>query len=148
LLIAGNALWENGMGFAWPEEGANPHLDAAFETLDAIEAIASAVVCRGHGAPFGEVGRSLATSRARPTAFSADPVKGAWYAMKALFVYDLFDMGPMAVAGVAGCLDRVPCHRPLAQRFLRRESRELGRMATRGPAAIGGRAHRTRRSAG
>ncbi|MBK8323121.1 MAG: MBL fold metallo-hydrolase [Betaproteobacteria bacterium] len=125
VLIAGDALWENGMGFVWPEDGANPHIDAAFETLDAIEALAPAVVIPGHGAPFGAIGRSLATARSRLTAFSADPVKGARYAMKALFVYALLDKGSMAVAEVAGYLGRVPCHRKLAERFLRREPREL-----------------------
>jgi glyoxylase-like metal-dependent hydrolase (beta-lactamase superfamily II) len=33
LLISGDALWENGMGFVWPEEGANPFIEAAREAL-------------------------------------------------------------------------------------------------------------------
>ena len=125
VLIAGDALWENGMGFVWPEDGPNPHIDAAFETLDAIERLAPAVVIPGHGPPFGEIGRSLATARSRLAAFSADPVKGARYAMKALFVYALLDKGSMAIADIAAYLGRVPCHRRLAERFLRREPKEL-----------------------
>ena len=125
VLIAGDALWENGMGFVWPEDGPNPHIDAAFATLDAIEALAPSVVIPGHGAPFGEIGRSLETARSRLAAFSADPVKGARYAMKALFVYALLDKGSMAVGEVAAYLGRIPCHRRLAERFLRREPNEL-----------------------
>src|SRR6185369_2434134 len=50
ILISGDALWENAMGFVWPEEGANPHIEAAFETLSAIEALDPAIVIPGHGA--------------------------------------------------------------------------------------------------
>jgi glyoxylase-like metal-dependent hydrolase (beta-lactamase superfamily II) len=125
LLVSGDALWENGMGFVWPEDGPTPHIDAAFETLSAIEALAPAVVIPGHGEPFSSVGPALDTARSRLEAFRRDPVKGARYAMKALFVYALLDKGSMAVADVADYLGRVPCHRRLAERFLRREPREL-----------------------
>ncbi len=125
VLVSGDALWENGMGFVWPEDGPNPHIDAAFETLSAIEALAPAVVIPGHGAPFTGVARALETARSRLAAFAGDPVKGARYAMKALFVFALLDKGSMAVADIAAYLARVPCHRRLAERFLRREPREL-----------------------
>ena len=125
VLVSGDALWENGMGFVWPEDGPNPHIDAALETLSAIEALAPAAVIPGHGEPFSSVGLALEAARSRLEAFARDPVKGARYAMKALFVYALLDKGSMAVGEVAGYLGRVPCHRRLAERFLRREPREL-----------------------
>lgn len=125
LLVSGDALWENGMGFVWPEEGPHPHIDAALGTLDAIEALAPEVVIPGHGAPFTEVGRALDTSRSRLAAFADDPAKGARYAMKALFVFALLDKESMPVAQVADYLARVPSHRRLAERFLRREPRDL-----------------------
>lgn len=125
VLISGDALWENGMGFVWPEEGAQPHIDAAFGTLSAIEALAPAVVIPGHGAPFAAPARALDTARSRLEAFARDPVKNARTVMKALFVYALLDRGSMAAGEVAAYLGRVPCHRRLAERFLRREPREL-----------------------
>ncbi len=125
VLISGDALWENGMGFVWPEDGPQPHIDAAFETLAAIEALAPAVVIPGHGAPFTGLARALETARSRLAAFAGDPQKGARHAMKALFVYALLDKGSMAVADIAAYVARVPCHRRLAERFLRREPREL-----------------------
>jgi hypothetical protein len=82
-------------------------------------------VIPGHGEPFTSVDSALDTARSRLEAFARDPVKGARYAMKALFVYALLDKGSMAVGEVAGYLARVPCHRRLAERFLRREPREL-----------------------
>ena len=48
-------LWENGMGFVWPQEGANPYLDAARETLETIERLDPAIVIPGHGEPFADV---------------------------------------------------------------------------------------------
>jgi glyoxylase-like metal-dependent hydrolase (beta-lactamase superfamily II) len=33
ILVSGDALWENGMGFVWPEEGANPWIEAAHDAL-------------------------------------------------------------------------------------------------------------------
>lgn len=125
ILISGDALWEHGMGFVWPEEGPNPHIAAAFETLDAIEALAPAVVIPGHGAPFAEVTRALDTARSRLAAFDGDPVKGARYAAKALFVYALLDKGSMAVADVPAYLGRVPCHVRLAERFLRLSPQDM-----------------------
>lgn len=136
VLISGDALWENGMGFVWPEDGPNPHIDAAFETLDAIEALSPAVVIPGHGTPFAEPGaRPRGGPLARLEAFARDPAKGARYAMKALLVYPLLDRGSMATGEVAAYLARIPCHRRLAERFPRRGP-ESGWLAPRRPATF------------
>jgi len=37
ILVSGDALWADGMGLVWPEEGANPALGAAREALATIE---------------------------------------------------------------------------------------------------------------
>ena len=37
ILISGDALWRDGMGFVWPHEGANPFIAAAREALATIE---------------------------------------------------------------------------------------------------------------
>ena len=52
LLMTGDALWANGLGFVWPHEGRNPFIEAALETLDRIEGLAPRVVLPGHGEPF------------------------------------------------------------------------------------------------
>ena len=119
ILISGDALWENGMGFVWPEEGDNPHIDAAFEALATVERLAPSVVIPGHGVAFSEAARAIAVARSRLEAFSRDPVKNARHVVKVMFVYALLDKGAMAVGDVAAYLDRVPCYRRLAERFLR-----------------------------
>jgi glyoxylase-like metal-dependent hydrolase (beta-lactamase superfamily II) len=118
LLISGDALWRNGMGFVWPEEGANPYIEAAHEALSTIERLAPAVVIPGHGEPFAEVAESIANVRSRLRAFAADPARGARSVVKAMFVFALLDRGSMPLAQVPGYLARVPCYRQMSDRFL------------------------------
>lgn len=118
LLISGDALWEDGMGFVWPEEGANPYIEAAREALATIERLDPALVIPGHGAPFEGAGASIARVRARLDAFERDPVKCARHVVKVMFVFALLDREEMAVAEVPAYLERVPCYAQMAGRFL------------------------------
>jgi hypothetical protein len=58
------------MGFVWPVEGANPHIEAAHAALSVIAALDPAVVIPGHGAPFADAKGSIATVRSRLDAFA------------------------------------------------------------------------------
>jgi glyoxylase-like metal-dependent hydrolase (beta-lactamase superfamily II) len=118
ILISGDALWENGMGFVWPDEGPNRHIDAARETLAAIERLDPALVVPGHGAPFANVAASIAAVRARLDAFHKDPAKNARHIVKVMFVFALLDKQSMNVADVPAYVGRVPCYRMLSDRFL------------------------------
>jgi glyoxylase-like metal-dependent hydrolase (beta-lactamase superfamily II) len=118
MLISGDALWENGMGFVWPDDGENRFIAAAQETLAAIERLAPAVVIPGHGQPFAGIAASIAQVRSRLEAFARDPAKNARHAVKVFFVFALLDRGGMAEDEVAGYLARVPCYRDLSRRFL------------------------------
>lgn len=118
LLISGDALWENGMGFVWPEEGANPFIAASRETLAAIDALEPAVVIPGHGEPFADVTGALARVRSKLDAFERDPAKNARHVFKVMFVFALLDRQRMAASEVAAYLGRVPCYRMLSERFL------------------------------
>jgi glyoxylase-like metal-dependent hydrolase (beta-lactamase superfamily II) len=118
VLISGDALWENGMGFVWPEEGANPWIEAAHATLTAIERLDPAVVIPGHGAPFAGAGGSIANVRARLDGFARDPAKNARHVVKVMFVFALLDREGMAVEEVPGYLARIGCYRRMSERFL------------------------------
>jgi glyoxylase-like metal-dependent hydrolase (beta-lactamase superfamily II) len=118
ILISGDALWEDGMGFVWPEEGANPWIESAREALATIESLAPAAVIPGHGAPFTDAAGSIARVRSKLDAFERDPVKGARHVVKVMFVFALLDRGEMALAEVPGYVERVPCYRKMAERFL------------------------------
>jgi glyoxylase-like metal-dependent hydrolase (beta-lactamase superfamily II) len=118
VLISGDALWENGMGFVWPEEGANPYIEAARDALATIEKLSPAVVIPGHGERFSNVAGALERVRARLDAFERDPVKNARHVVKAMFVFALLDREAMPVDDVAAYVGRVPCYMKLSQRFL------------------------------
>jgi glyoxylase-like metal-dependent hydrolase (beta-lactamase superfamily II) len=118
ILVSGDALWENGMGFVWPGEGAESAIAAALDTLCAIERLDPAIVIPGHGEPFGNVAASLAAVRSRLDAFARDPAKNARHVAKVMFVFALLDRGSMPLADVASYLDRVPCYGELGRDFL------------------------------
>ena len=118
ILISGDALWQEGMGFVWPQEGPNPFIDAAQATLGAIERLDPAVVIPGHGVPFDDVAGSIAKVRARLDAFGRDPAKNARHVVKVMFVFALLDRGRMPVADVAPYVARVPCYGEMSARFL------------------------------
>jgi len=118
VLISGDALWENGMGFVWPTEGPNEFIEAAQETLAAIERLDPAIVIPGHGEPFADAKGSIATVRSRLAAFARDPSKNARHGTKVMFVFALLDRESMAAADVPAYLARVPFYREVSERFM------------------------------
>ncbi len=118
ILVTGDALWENGMGFIWPAEGHNDYIDAARETLATIERLSPAVIIPGHGEPFADAKGSIASVRSRLDAFERDPAKNARHGTKVMFVFGLLDTGSMPLAEVPTHLARVPFYREVSQRFL------------------------------
>ena len=125
ILISGDALWENGMGFVWPEKGANPYIDAAQATLDAVEKLDPALVIPGHGKPFANVAGSVANVRERLDAFARDPAKNARHVIKVMFVFALLDRGRMAISELPAYLARIRCYRRMAEGFLARDPESL-----------------------
>ena len=91
---------------------------SALGTLEAIERLAPRVVIPGHGEPFEDVARAIATGRSRLEAFAADPRRNARHVMKVMFVFALLDRRGMALADVPGYFGRIACYRQLSQRFL------------------------------
>jgi glyoxylase-like metal-dependent hydrolase (beta-lactamase superfamily II) len=125
ILISGDALWENGMGFVWPEEGGNPCIDSAREALAAIERLDPAIVIPGHGSPFADAAGAITRVRGKLDAFESDPVKCARHVAKVMFVFALLDREAMRVDEVAAYVGRVPCYAKLSERFLKLAPRPL-----------------------
>jgi glyoxylase-like metal-dependent hydrolase (beta-lactamase superfamily II) len=125
ILISGDALWQNGMGFVWPGEGANPYIDAALATLGAIEKLDPALVIPGHGKPFANVAGSVANVRERLDAFARDPAKNARHVIKVMFVFALLDRGRMAISELPAYLARIHCYRRMSEGFLGRPPESL-----------------------
>ena len=118
ILISGDALWENAMGFVWPEEGGNPFIDAARETLATIERLKPSAVIPGHGAPFEDAAGAIARVREKLDAFARDPARNARHVIKVMFVFALLERTLMTAEDVPSYLARVPCYGRLSERFL------------------------------
>lgn len=118
ILVSGDALWHNGMGFVWPAEGANPHIEAAQGTLAAIERLDPATVIPGHGELFADVKDAVAKVRSKLEAFARDPAKNARHGTKVMFVFALLEREAMRVDEVPAYLGRVPFYREVSERFL------------------------------
>jgi glyoxylase-like metal-dependent hydrolase (beta-lactamase superfamily II) len=118
ILISGDALWENGLGFVWPHEVPNPFVEAALEALATIERLSARVVIPGHGAPFEDVAGALARARSRLGAFAGDPRRTTRHMMKVMFVFAMLHRGGIAMEEADAYVARVPCYRDLDERFL------------------------------
>lgn len=125
VLISGDALWRDGLGFVWTDGAGDPYLAAALATLDAIERLDPAVVIPGHGEPFEDVGAALARARSRLEAFGRDPAKAARHMMKVMFIFALLDRESMPAAELPAYFERVPCYRHAAERFFGRAPGEM-----------------------
>jgi len=129
ILISGDALWERGLGFVWPDRihaaSPCPSIHAARAALDAIEKLDPKIVVPGHGAPFSDVARSLADARGKLAALEQDPVKNARHVAKSLFVFALLDKGAMRWPDVPAYLESVPVYRRLRAEFLSGSNDEL-----------------------
>jgi glyoxylase-like metal-dependent hydrolase (beta-lactamase superfamily II) len=118
ILVSGDALWRDGMGFVWPAEGTNPFIDAALDTLAMIERLDPAVIIPGHGEVFTDAKGSIANVRSKLEAFARDPAKNARHGTKVMFVFALLDREAMKVDDVPAYLGRVPFYREVSERFL------------------------------
>ena len=129
ILITGDALWERGLGFVWPEAvdvfPRDATMQAAADALNTIEKLAPAMVVPGHGAPFTDVAKSLLDARGKLAALKKDPQKNARHVAKSLFVFALLDKGEMKVDDVAAYLHSVPVYRRLREQFLQGSNDEL-----------------------
>ena len=118
VLLSGDALWRDGLGFVWPHDPPNPYVEAALATLAAVERLAPRAVVPGHGAPFVEVDEAIARARSRLHAFGADPRKTARHMLKVMFVFSLLHRGSLEAARTNEYVRSVPCYADVNGRFL------------------------------
>ncbi|QOY96465.1 MBL fold metallo-hydrolase [Massilia sp. UMI-21] len=129
ILIAGDALWENGFGVIFPELAGEPGFAEVGATLDLIATLDARVVVPGHGAVFGDVPGALARARARLDYLSADPVRNARNAVKVLLKFLLLERRTLALETLPGLLASIPLVERVRTRILGMEQDELARWA-------------------
>lgn len=125
VLITGDALWKNGFGLIFPELFGQHGFAAARLTLESIARLKVDTVIPGHGSPFGEVGRALASAFERLDAYERDPVKHARHALKVMLSFSLLIKGSIAEAELPDFLAGVPIYAEVNRRFLRLPEAQL-----------------------
>jgi glyoxylase-like metal-dependent hydrolase (beta-lactamase superfamily II) len=118
ILIAGDALWEDGFGFVMPPEMDPAALPATRATLDMLARLDIAVVIPGHGEPFSDVRGALERAYARLAAFEQDSRRMARHALKALMTFTLLDRERFPLAELPAYVGRVPVFGDFNDRYL------------------------------
>lgn len=125
-LISGDALWENGFGLIFQELfGQSGGFADTRATLEAIARLDVATVIPGHGAPFGNVERSLNTAFQRLDAYERDLSKLARHAIKVMLSFSLMIEGRMPLAALPQFLATRPIYGDINRRFLKLSAKEL-----------------------
>jgi glyoxylase-like metal-dependent hydrolase (beta-lactamase superfamily II) len=131
ILIAGDALWQNGFGVIFPELAGEPGFKEVRATLDLIASLRPRLVIPGHGAPFADADAALKRAYGRLDYLSFDPVRNAENAVKVLLKFLLIERRSMALAEVKGLFETVPLLVLARERFLPLPSAELAQWAVR-----------------
>lgn len=119
ILISGDALWEKGFGLIFPELlGQAGGFAATRATLETISRLDIATVIPGHGAPFGNVARSLEAAFQRLEAYEHDSAKLARHALKVMLSFSLMIHGRIELAKLPQFLAARPIYGDINRRFL------------------------------
>ena len=129
ILIAGDALWENGFGVIFPELAGEPGFEEVGATLDLIASLDARVVIPGHGAMFEDVAGALARARGRLDYLSADPVRNAENAVKVLLKFLLLERRALALDGLPALLASIPLVERVRIHQLGKSAEELAQWA-------------------
>jgi len=108
ILIAGDALWENGFGVIFPELAGEPGFEEARATLDLIGTLDARVVIPGHGRMFEDVEGALQRAYSRLDYLAADPGRNAENAVKVLVKFLLLERQRIALAALPALLAAIP----------------------------------------
>ncbi len=118
VLIAGDALWEDGFGFVMPPRMDPAALPATRATLDLLAQLDVACVIPGHGEPFTGFPAALERAYARLEALEADPVRMARHATKTILAFSLLDRERMPLRDLPAYLDRAALFADLNAHYL------------------------------
>ena len=108
ILIAGDALWENGFGVIFPELEGEPGFDETRATLELIASLDARLVIPGHGGMFTDVPGALARACSRLDYLAADPKRNAENAVKVLVKFLLLERQRIALADLPRLLASIP----------------------------------------
>ena len=119
VLIAADALWENGFGVIFPELEGESGFAEQRAILERIESFAPRLVIPGHGAPFTDVGAALARARARLDALSASLERNARHAARVLLKFYLLEVRKIAMRDLVAHAAGARYFRVISERYFR-----------------------------
>jgi len=125
ILISADALWENGFGVIFPELDGESGFAETRATLDLIAGLDVKLVIPGHGAPFADVGKALATAYARIDYLAADPLRNAQNAIKVLLKFILLERQQIALAELPVLLSGGNAFKSANERFIKKDPDDL-----------------------
>ena len=131
ILIAGDALWENGFGVIFPELTGEPGFGETRATLELIGTLDARLVIPGHGRAFTDVAGALARAHSRLDYLAADPVRNAENAVKVLLKFLLLERRRIPLAAVPALLASIPLVEQARRTCLGRDAHELAEWAVR-----------------
>lgn len=108
ILIAGDALWENGFGVIFPELAGEPGFGETRATLDLIAALDARIVIPGHGRMLTDVAGALQRAYSRLDYLTGAPQRNAENAVKVLVKFLLLERQRIALADMPGLLASIP----------------------------------------
>jgi glyoxylase-like metal-dependent hydrolase (beta-lactamase superfamily II) len=129
ILISADALWENGFGVVFPELEGESGFAEVRATLELIASLDVKLVIPGHGAPFADVGKALATAFSRVDYFAADPVRNAQNAIKVLLKFLLLDKQSIPLDSLLPLLSGMRLFGEANRRYLNQPDAELAQWA-------------------
>ena len=129
ILISADALWENGFGVVFPELEGESGFAETRATLELIATLDIRLVIPGHGAPFTDAGRALATAFSRLDYLAADPVRNARNAVKVLLKFLLLERRRIGLDILPGLLAGIELVQAANRRFLRLSDAALAEWA-------------------
>jgi glyoxylase-like metal-dependent hydrolase (beta-lactamase superfamily II) len=115
-LIAGDALWEERLAIIFPELVGEDGFGPTRATLSLIERLQPRAVLPGHGRPFDDVARALASSRERVSAFERHPERHAHHAARALLMFHLLEVREAGLDELVAWMRHTPIYRSVARR--------------------------------
>lgn len=118
LLIAGDALWENGFGVIFPALFGDPSaFTESRQTLDRIAALGARVVIPGHGRLFTGVEAALERAYFKLDSYEEDPERLARHAAKVMLAFSLLEKRAMSIEALPAYVERVGILRDINARY-------------------------------
>lgn len=128
ILIAGDALWENGFGLIFPTLlGSEDGLTATRETLEMLGRLPLRLVIPGHGRPFADAAGAIERGLQRLARIENDGEGLAWHGIRTIASFALLEKQRMPADEFHALIANLPFTNAVNQRFLQRAPDEVAR---------------------